>query len=240
MAMQPEAELLSPSDLGKKLVIALQSVSDPQALMQAISDRSIAGLSRQLTTRLDAMEQATSLWHDDLVRIPTEVQKACTSLREVLEVQIKGDKQLYLEKFIATEETIKVLKDTINDRFTQNDQNTEKAFNAAKQAVGERDASNAASANKSEKNLLDALAKLDDNVKTLSGTSASQISSNKSTLDDKINDIKDQIARLDNRISSSESTKKGSGETVIWLFFGLSSLIGVGGFIVAMISLFHR
>jgi hypothetical protein len=276
MTDREEDEILGPTELGRKLVVALRSVTDPQALMQAIADREVRGLRNELTTRLDAMEKATSLWHDDLVRVPTDVQKAIESLeeiidaklitlsevdnhstaergmvlahvnenvrstREYLQSELIGNKQLYMEKFVAIEETIEVLKDTINDRFTQNDQNTEKAFNAAKQAVGERDASNAASANKSEKNLMDALGKLDDNVKTLSLTTSSQISANKSTLDDKINDLKDQMSRLDNRISSGEGSKKSSSEFIGWIFAGVSAIGTVIAVLVAINAVLHR
>lgn len=276
MVDREEDEILGPTDLGRKLVVALRSVTDPQALMQAIADREVRGLRNELTTRLDAMEKATSLWHDDLVRVPTDVQKAIQSLeatidaklsmlseidnhstaergmvlahvnenvrntREYLQSELTGNKQLYMEKFTAIEETITVLKDTINDRFTQNDQNTEKAFNAAKQAVGERDASNAASANKSEKNLMDALGKLDDNVKTLSLTTSSQISANKSTLDDKINDLKDQMSRLDNRISSGEGSKKSSSEFIGWIFAGVSAIGTVIAVLVAVNAVLHH
>lgn len=172
--------------------------------------------------------------------IRRHIEENLKGLREYFQTELAGGRQLYLEKFISIEETIKVLKDTINDRFTQNDQNTEKAFNAAKQAVGERDASNAASANKSERNLMDAIAKLDDNLKTLSLTTSSQIASNKSTLDDKISDQKDLIARLDNRISSGESSKKGSGESFIWLFGAISAIGTIMSIIAVVFVLTHH
>lgn len=239
-------DVMRPSDIGQKLVVALRSVTDPQAVMQAISDRSMVALRGEITTRIDAMEKASMLWHDDLVRIPTDVQKAVKALEEIVEAKLNtlreadsnstqqrsmmlghvdenlrntrnyvqseltGYHKLYMEKFSAVEDTIRVLKETINDRFTQNDANTEKAFNAAKQAVAERDASNAASANKSEKNLMDALGKLDDNVKTLSVTTSALIAANKTSTDDKINDVKDILARLDIRISSNESSRQAT------------------------------
>lgn len=250
-----ESEEQQPFDLIHKLIVALRSVTDPQALMQSISDRSYASLSRELGVKIDSIEKAVEVAHADLVRVPTEVQKGIQSLRDLLEAKIitlaavdnhtmeylqselTGNKQLYMEKFIAIEETITVLKDTINDRFTQNDQNTEKAFNAAKQAVGERDASNAASANKSEKNLMDAIGKLDDNVKTLSTTTSTLIAANKTSTDDKVNDLKDMINRLDNRISSGESSKRGSGESIAWLFGGISAIAAVAAIIGLIFTL---
>jgi hypothetical protein len=58
--------------------------------MQAIADRSIAGLRNELATRIDAMEKATSLWHDDLVRVPTDVQKTTEGLKNFLEQHIRA------------------------------------------------------------------------------------------------------------------------------------------------------
>lgn len=63
----------------------LRSVSDPQAQMQAIADRAVRNLRTELNTKINAMEQATSLWHDDLVRVPTDVQKTTDALRDFLE-----------------------------------------------------------------------------------------------------------------------------------------------------------
>src|ERR1700683_3074007 len=83
-------DIIGPTDLGRKLIVALRSVTDPQALMQSIADRSNAGLRNELSTRLDAMEKATSLWHDDLVRVPTDVQKSTESLKHFLEQYIRA------------------------------------------------------------------------------------------------------------------------------------------------------
>ena len=130
----------------------------------------------------------------------------------IFQSELVGNKQLYLEKFTAIEDTITVLKDTINDRFTQNDQNTEKAFNAAKTAVGEQNASNTASAAKSENNLTKLIESLNDSIKTLSETTDKRIEQNKSNTDDKIENLKEQVARLDNRISSGDAGKKSGGK----------------------------
>ena len=80
-----DPDIMTPIELGQKLVTALRSVSDPQALMQAIADRTAINLRNELTTKIEAMDKAVVLWHDDLVRVPTEVQKAVSAVREVLE-----------------------------------------------------------------------------------------------------------------------------------------------------------
>jgi hypothetical protein len=80
-----DPDIMTPSDLGNKLIVALRSVSDPQALMQAIADRSSNNLRIELNTKIEAMDKAIVLWHDDLVRVPTDVQKAVQALRDVLQ-----------------------------------------------------------------------------------------------------------------------------------------------------------
>lgn len=80
-----DQDIMTPSELGQKLVVALRSVSDPQALMQAIADRSILNLRSELTTKLESMDKATTLWHEDLVRVPTEVQTRIAGLRELMQ-----------------------------------------------------------------------------------------------------------------------------------------------------------
>jgi hypothetical protein len=84
-----DSDIMTPAELGNKLVVALRSVSDPQALMQAIADRTAINLRNELITKIDAMDKAVVLWHDDLVRVPTEVQKAVSALRELLEQTIE-------------------------------------------------------------------------------------------------------------------------------------------------------
>lgn len=233
-------DIINPSDLGRKLVVALRSVTDPQALMQSIADRSISTLRGEITVRINGIEKAVDTAQENLVRVPTDVEKAIQALREVLEAEIVGNKSLYLEKFVAVTETVKVLKDTINDRFTQNDQNTEKAFNAAKQAVAERDASNAKSADKSEANLAKLIGALEDNLKTLGQTTESRIELNKTNTDDKISDVKDRLAALESRITGGESSKTGSNATLGWIFGGIAALYGLVATAAAIASWAHH
>jgi hypothetical protein len=79
----------NPGDIGAKLITALRSVSDPQALMQSIADRAVINLRGEVQARIESMDRATTLWHEDLVRVPTEVQKAVLSVRELMEQYVQ-------------------------------------------------------------------------------------------------------------------------------------------------------
>ena len=83
-------EILGPAELGRKLVIALRSVSDPQALMQSIADRSNTTLRNELTPRIDSIVEAIKVAHEDFVRVPTDVQKSVTALQALLEQYIRA------------------------------------------------------------------------------------------------------------------------------------------------------
>ena len=116
-------DIMSPSDMGKKLVVALRSVSEPQAVMQAIADRATIQLRQELITRIDSMERATSLWHDDLVRVPTEVQKSVGALRELIEqsimrarAELEGE---VLKEVLKNRGEIKTLSSLSEERFNQ-------------------------------------------------------------------------------------------------------------------------
>ena len=87
-----------------------QVTSDPSALATAalqreikhLSDRmdlKIEGVVTALTTRLDAIDRATMVFTDNLVRVPTEVQKA-----------IASEHALTLEKFAGVEQQFVALR----------------------------------------------------------------------------------------------------------------------------------
>src|SRR5450631_340572 len=97
MATDNDDDILTPSDLGRKLVVALRSVTEPQALMQAISDRSSLTLRNELmaklevlATQLGGMQKATELWHSDLVRFPTDITKSVSALQGLMEQFIRA------------------------------------------------------------------------------------------------------------------------------------------------------
>ena len=140
---EEDDDLLTPSELGRKLVTALRSISDPNVTMQAISDRNamstkaeinalIQSVETGLSTRLEAVNEAIKLWHDDLVRVPTEVQKAVQSLREfleqetqTLEASLNGKINTLSERVVADKEilfaSVKRLEDVSEQRFARID-----------------------------------------------------------------------------------------------------------------------
>lgn len=61
--------------------------------------REIASLKELFFTRVDALNKAVEVAHDDLVRVPTEVQKAVGTLRDLHESKIEGNRRECINQF---------------------------------------------------------------------------------------------------------------------------------------------
>jgi hypothetical protein len=148
---EDEQDIMAPGDLGRKLVLALRSVSEPQALMQAIADRAVANVRQELTTKIEGMDRATNLWHDDLVRVPTDLQEAVGALRELMEKTINFEVAVVADELhqhvAATLEKFLAVAAQFTERDTRTDQRAgdtklavDAAFAAAKEATAKIEA----------------------------------------------------------------------------------------------------
>jgi TolA-binding protein len=217
-----DSDIMTPAELGQKLVVALRSVSDPQALMQAIADRTALNLRSELITKIDAMEKAVVLWHDDLVRVPTEVQKSVAAVREILEQvilrsksEVHDDLSNKIEKsfgeIVKLNGKIATLSEVSEERFksiqiqfTLLKQATEQldlanktaiaaALQAQKESAGETQKSSQAAIAKSETSTSEA-------IKALTTTFQVAISA----LTDRYNDLKSRLDRGEGKSSQSD------------------------------------
>lgn len=163
--------------------------TDPTTLTTAQLLREVGSLKELVFSKLEGIEKGIDVAHDDLVRVPTEVQKQIAALREVvegkfgvLEIKICDADKLNQEKF----KNIDKMLDTGELARIEQKRDTatavDAALKAAKEAVTEQNASNVLAINKSEA----AMTKQMDQQAAL----LSQI---KGGLEDKINDIKIQM-----------------------------------------------
>jgi len=205
------------TELGRKLVVALRSVSDPQALMQSIADRVAVNLRSELLTKITAMEQATNLWHEDLVRVPTDVQKSTEGLRDLLEQYIGrsisdlrselSDKRESLHATLGREnEKLQGLVDTLDKVSEERFKSVSQQFTLLKQATEQLDSANKTaiaaalqaqkeSAGETQKSSQAAIAKSETStseaIKALTTTFNTAIGG----LTDRYNDLKSRIDR---------------------------------------------
>jgi hypothetical protein len=82
----------------------LVPVPDPTLLTTAQLDREIRNLEAKIITRLDAMDMAAKILHEDYTRIPTELDRQIKHLRELLEEKIGGatEKTVSLDRVVQT------------------------------------------------------------------------------------------------------------------------------------------
>jgi len=141
--------------IGEKAVI-----TDPSSATIALVNDAIAAARDASNTRIDAMDKAQALFHDDMTRVPTAVDRQIAQLKELVEarlaVLVAADeastaqriilaaeinrafehlRALHGEKFSAIEDSIMVFKETVNGRFELGDVQTEKAARDVKSAV---------------------------------------------------------------------------------------------------------
>lgn len=237
-------ETVTRSELGRKLLAALRAVNDPHAIMESVADRATNGLRVELATRLDGVEKAAELWREDWTRVPTEVQKAVSSLSELLstkiatidarltnevalvnrhaDIAVRTNADLIEEKIRALRETLRVIEEHISQNFRASELQVEKAFSAAKDLGTEREHANSAAIAKSEAGT----------TKQIDQLVIAQQTAVKNT-DDKMASIEtnfgDKHAGLEKRVAAIENRGAGHKE-------GTSDFMGTIGWIVGIIA----
>ena len=191
-------------------------LADPSPLTTAQVQREVASLEKLLEQRIDSIEQAVKVAHENLVRVPTDVDKAIGHLRETIEGKFDTVRQaflIHLEKFAS-----------VQTQFQERDVRTEQtakdskvavdaALQAAKEAVGKQQEASDRAIAKQEA----ATNKQLDQVVTL-------IAANFKALDDKNSDLKDRVGTIE---AKSTGLKDGWGYLVGVLSL-LAALITVG------------
>jgi hypothetical protein len=182
-------------------------VTDPSSLTTQQLWREIAALKELVFIRLEGIEKAIKVAHDDLVRVPTDVMKQVGNLRD-----------LHEEKFASVQKQFQER----DERVKQNAQDTKVAVDAALQAAKELVALQNISLAQSSAKQEASFSKQIDAQGLLIQTTAK-------ASDDKIDDLKDRMTRIEGR---GEGLNKG------WIvLLGAVSLIAT---IVGIVALFWR
>jgi hypothetical protein len=215
-------DIMTPDDLGRKLVIALRSVSDPQALMQEISDRTASTVRNELFARIEAMDKATTLWHEDLVRVPTEVQKAVTALHNLLDQSIaktaaesRVDHQQEMISISREVEKVYGLITTLSEVSEERFKGIQIQFNLLKQATEQLDLANKAaiavalqaqkdSASETQKSSQAATAKSETSTSEAIKALTAAFNTAIVGITDRVNDLKGRLDRGEGKTSYSD------------------------------------
>jgi hypothetical protein len=204
---------------GRSDAIPRTGFSDPTSLTTQQLDRAIVDLRVELSTRIESLEKAVALAHDDLVRVPTTVDKAVGALKDLLEERIDKNEKVSFEKFVG-----------VNSQFVERDKRADLLSAEQKDAGDKLSAQNAANiaaaligqkdtADKSEKALLDAIAQ------------QRQLSQSEFT------SINTQINDLKSRLDKSEGHVTGTGDTYGWIF---GFVMAAASFLAIIFLIFDR
>lgn len=194
--------------------VHLEHPGDPSHLTTQLLLREVSSLKELMQSKFASVEKGIAIAHDDLVRFPTEVQKAVGALQVLLETKIGYENKLTELHFKHIEDKFAWVEKTRVEQKTDNATSIEAALKAAKEAVTEQNNSNVLARDKSEQSftkLIDQLALL---ITTLG-----------KTLDDKIADVKDRVIT-----STSTSSGKTAGATNVMDI--IKFVLVVGGFVL--------
>ncbi len=158
-----EQEILPPEQLLPKLVEALTGGTP---LLRAEFEARYA----TLIGRMAAIDKATDVAHEDMVRVPTQLQQSAAALKELLEQRIQTEIAIVLgelHKHVAeTSEKFAALT-LLNDKLRIADSTAlTAALSAAEKAVGEQNRSSSLAITKSEQGMLEALKQQQVNFQT--------------------------------------------------------------------------
>jgi uncharacterized membrane protein YfhO len=160
----PDPTLLTTQQLYREISIVRESV-----------DESVASVKSVLETRLSAMDHANDLLQASTDKIPSQIDERIGQLREVTSEKFKSIATQFTERDIRTEQTARDSKVAVDA-----------ALQAAKEAVGEQNKSNALAIAKSEATFTKQI----DQIGVL-------ISTMQKGIDDKIDDIKTRLQAIE-------------------------------------------
>ena len=185
--------------------------------------------------RLEAMDRATTLMHDDYNRVPTDLDRRASQLEQMIEERFKMLQRQHdiLQKFADTrDEAIgrmaAELKDIFSERFravdlrfserdlrfSQIDADHQKAIEAALVAVH-------SSSEKTERSFTKQI----DNITLALGTSAQSMAG-------RIDDLKERVA-------TKEGAGTGMSSMIGWVVAAIMALAAITGAVVAVTNVSH-
>ena len=187
-------------------VLTTQQLQREIAASRDLLDVKIDGLRSVIDTRLSAADQTITLLRVRVDQIPENIHQAIERTQELRDEKFKSISIQFLERDTRTEQQSRDAKVAVDA-----------ALQAAKEAVGEQNKSNAMAIAKSEATFTKQIDQIGVLVTTMS-----------KAIDDKIDDIKTRIQMI-------EGSKKGASDLFGVIFGIIGIIVGVGGVALAAI-----
>jgi hypothetical protein len=225
-------------------------ISDPSFLTTSALQREIASVKEQfrielkgevqaLAARLAAIDKATDKFQADVVRVPTDIDKAITSLRSLMDEKFARMDEKFEkvgERFtgVATHlEGLEKLEDeqfrAIQQQFVERDHRFAGEAEASKAAMDAALQSAKEAVSKSEIGQTKAIEQQSSQIRTVTDATNGQIG-----------DIKDRLARIEaiaiGQASQKQETHQSSGMTIAVISIGITILMAL----FAMVGFIQR
>jgi hypothetical protein len=181
-------------------VLTTQQLQREISTAREMVESAVSSLRQIIETRLSGMDRAIELLQAQSDRLPGHIAAEVSQLQKLHEEKFKSIATQFSERDTRTEQTSRDSKVAVDA-----------ALQAAKEAVGEQNKSNALAIAKSEATFTKQI----DQIGVL-------ISTGQKATDDKIDDMK-------SRLQAIESQKKGGGE--MWVL-----IVGIAGFLMLGLS----
>lgn len=169
-------------------------------------DVKINGLGTVIDSKLACSNASIDLLRNQIDKIPDQFHRSVDRLKELHEEKFKSISTQFLERDTRTEQTSRDSKVAVDA-----------ALQAAKEAVGEQNKSNAMAIAKSEATFTKQIDQIGVLVTTMS-----------KAIDDKIDDIKGRIQMI-------EGGKKGASDLFGVIVGGIGVIVGLGGVVIAIV-----
>jgi hypothetical protein len=179
---------------------------DPSVMTTVQLDRAIGGVTenfagqlRAVAVRVDGMEKAATLMHEDMVRVPTVLDREIKSARELLEAKLANIFDVVTERFARVDVMFSEGSRREKDLSVARDLALTNALNAAKEAVAEQNKANTAAITKSE-------ISFSEQLKQLANTADQAYRS----INEKIDDVKSRLDKGEGGVSGAQSSRSES------------------------------
>lgn len=182
----------------------VRTVPDPSTLTTAALERAMAAERDYLAAQLDVLRErlrgidtATSLLNETVNRVPTDLQREITHLRELTEERFRSVETQFSER------------DTRQERESRDNKvAVDAAFAAQKEAASEQNKSNTLAIDKSERATTETINKLAELFRTVTDAQAKE------------------LAAADSRLTIVESEKRGGKEQTAAIYAFVGFLVG--------------
>jgi hypothetical protein len=200
----------------------LLKVGDTKELIEAQFD--------VIRARLDGIDKATIVLHDDFVRFPTEVQKEVGHLRELYDIRMEAEREITAIREAYRIELKNDSKEALTTALTAAEKAVQAALAAAEKARDQQTIASQLATDKAEKSFVEALSQLNNTFTVAIAGVVAGVNEAKSG----IADIRSEQRGGQLNVSSVQADKRVTG---MWIGLAVTLIFGFLGFIVGGISL---